>query len=308
MRSVMSGKGSESSPRRRDRLHGRSGRHAILTPPGALVLALLLAAPAVLRAQDLPTSTPDAEGIIYVEVQPDDSLWSIAARAGLTIPELLALNDLTEDVVLRPGDLLIVAQVEPPVTPTSAVPTATLAPPTATATVEKPRTAVCILAYDDQNRDGTYDPAEPLRANVAFTVFDATAVVGNYVTDGVSEPHCLEGLTPGVYHVTRSLLRDETLTTEGDWALNLADGSVLNLAFGSYRGGSANAAMTPDHEQQLQTRMALEPAATPTAVPAAPAPQGSSARLLLLAVAGFVLLLSAAVLTLLFASRRNARS
>jgi hypothetical protein len=264
--------------------------------------------PLTAAAQDAPTSTPDAEGAIRVAVQPDDSLWSIAARAGLTIPELLALNDLTEDVVLRPGDLLIVGQGAPPVTPTPAVPTATLPPPTATATVEKPRTAVCILAYDDRNRDGMYDAAESLRADVAFTVFNETAVVANYVTDGVSEPHCLEGLAPGVYHVTRSLLRDETLTTEGDWALNLAAGSVLNLAFGSYRGSSSAVAMTPDHEQQLQTRMALGPAATPTAVPPAAARQGSASRLLLLAVAGFVLLLSTAVLTLLFASRRNERS
>jgi hypothetical protein len=289
----------------------QSGKHrgakaALLSGLAAIILLAML--PLTAAAQDAPTSTPDAEGAIRVAVQPDDSLWSIAARAGLTIPELLALNDLTEDVVLRPGDLLIVGQGAPPVTPTPAVPTATLPPPTATATVEKPRTAVCILAYDDRNRDGMYDAAESLRADVAFTVFNETAVVANYVTDGVSEPHCLEGLAPGVYHVTRSLLRDETLTTEGDWALNLAAGSVLNLAFGSYRGSSSAVAMTPDHEQQLQTRMALGPAATPTAVPPAAARQGSASRLLLLAVAGFVLLLSAAVLTLLFASRRNERS
>lgn len=280
----------------------------VLPLVGLFGIMLLMMQPLTAVAQDAPTGTPDAEGHIRVAVQPDDSLWSIAARAGLTIPELLALNNLTEDVVLRPGDLLIVGQGAPPVTPTSAVPTATLPPPTATATVEKPRTAVCILAYDDRNRNGAYDPAEPLRADVAFTVFDQTAVVANYVTDGVSEPHCLEDLAPGVYHVTRSLLRDETLTTEGDWALNLATGSVLNLAFGSYRGSSSDVEATPDHEQQLQTRIAIESVATATAVPVPAVPQSSSPRLLLLAVAGFVLLLSAAVLTLLFASRRNVRS
>lgn len=273
--------------------------------------ALLLAGattPALIFAQAPPTSTPDAGGIIRVMVQQDDSLWSIAARAGITIPELLALNGLAENVVLRPGDELIVAQVTPAATPTADVPSPTPPLPTATATRLKPRTAVCMLAYEDRNRDGTFDPGEPLRGQVAFTVFNEEIVVGNYVTDGASEPFCLEGLEPGVYHVTRSLLRDETLTTEGDWALNLAEGTVLNLAFGSYRADAAAEQSTPNPEQQLQTRVALEPAETPT-VPAAPDNAGSRAvSWSLLALASFVLLLSGAVLTLLFASRRNARS
>ncbi|MCB9431758.1 MAG: hypothetical protein H6668_07190 [Ardenticatenaceae bacterium] len=42
-------------------------------------------------------------------------------------------------------------------------------------------------------------------------------MVGNYVTDGVSEPYCLEGLTPGNYSVTRSVEANETLTTGGNW-------------------------------------------------------------------------------------------
>lgn len=270
-------------------------------------LALLLAAPSGSVAQAGPTNTPDAEGNIRVVVRPDDSLWSIAARAGLTIPELLALNGLAEDVVLRPGDTLIVSVGPPPATPTSDVPTATLPPPTATATIARPRTAVCFLAYEDQDRDGSRDAGEPLRSDVAFTVFNEQAVVSNYVTDGVSEPYCLEGLEPGVYHVTRSLLRNETLTTEGDWALNLAEGSVLNLAFGSYRADPAAAQPTPNPEQQLQTRMALQPATTPT--PAAERANAAAAGGLgpLLALASFVLLLSGAVLTLLFASRRKAR-
>jgi len=280
-------------------------RGVLLSACLALWIILLMSWANSTAAQDAPTSTPDAEGKIVVEVQPDDSLWSIAARAGLTIPELLALNDLTEDVVLRPGDLLIVGRVTPPATSTSDVPTATKPPPTVTATAEKPRTAVCILAFDDQNRDGTLDSAEPLRAAVAFTVFNEETVVANYVTDGRSEPYCLEGLVPGVYHVTRSLLRDEILTTEGDWALNLAAGSVLNLAFGSYQVASSEP--TPDQEQQLQTRIAVEPPVTPTLTATETGFADSSSRWLLLAIASFVLLLSLAVLTLFFASRRNAQ-
>ena len=50
--------------------------------------------------------TPDETGVISVIVQPGESLWIIAARAGLTLPELLALNNLTEADVINPGDVL----------------------------------------------------------------------------------------------------------------------------------------------------------------------------------------------------------
>lgn len=209
----------------------------------SILLYLLLAAPALAQEPPLPTSTPDANGIIYAVVQPNDSLWWIAGRHGLTFAELLALNEgLTENTLIRPGDLLIVGVVEPPATPTvPPVPTATLPPPTPRPTVLPPRTAVCLLAFHDDNRNGVHDAGEGLRPAVAFTVYDATAVVANYITDGVSEPHCIEGLRGGDYHVTRSVNAQEILTTDGDWAISLQVGSVAQLAFGSYVRPAAGA-------------------------------------------------------------------
>lgn len=206
-----------------------------------LFVLLLLLLPAALLAQESPTPTPDAEGVIYVEVQPNDSLWAIAARAGLTLQELLDLNELQETSVVQPGDLLIIGYGTPPPTPTSDAPTPTLAPPTPPSTAVPPRTAICLAAFDDTNRDGVHDGAEPLRAGVAFTVYNDQEVIANYITDGRSEPHCLEGLEAGTYYVTRSIGRDEVLTTEGEWALTLVRGSVLNQSFGSYLGSVAQA-------------------------------------------------------------------
>ncbi|MFN2136731.1 MAG: LysM peptidoglycan-binding domain-containing protein [Candidatus Promineifilaceae bacterium] len=273
-----------------------------------LVLAVLAGTFfSVVEAQELPTATPDAEGIIYVVVQPDDSLWGIAARAGLTIPELLALNDLDESVVLQPGDRLIVARVEPPATATSSIPTPTLPPPTPTATAVQLRTAICFIAYKDLNQDGHFDPGEPSRPSVAFTIYNEQEVVTNYVTDGLSEPHCLENLTPGVYHVTRSVGKNETLTTEGDWALTLGSGTVLNLAFGSFDGRSQGLEPTLSADEQLSTRVVLTPAATPTTAPTAtPASISRPTLMAGLAVAILALLASTAVLTLLFVRRHRA--
>jgi hypothetical protein len=193
----------------------------------------------VSHAQDQLTATPDAEGLIYAEVEPNDSLWGIASRAGISLQELLALNQLGEDAIIHPGDRLIIGQVPPPATatiePATATPTNTRSPPTPTRTpAPPPRTALCFVAFDDLNRDGIRDIGEPLRPAVAFTIFDDETVVGNYITDGLSEPFCLEWMVPGDYKVTRSVGRNERLTTAGDWVLALNGGSVLNLEFGSY--------------------------------------------------------------------------
>jgi hypothetical protein len=227
---------------------------AIHNPLFLLLLALLLSTHPSALAQDAPTATPDADGNIFVVVQPNDSLWAIAARAGIPLAELLALNNLTEDSIIAPGDLLLIGRVEPAATPTVVVtpptPTATRPPPPPTATaVPPPPTAICLKAFSDLNRDGQHNPGEPFKAAVAFTVFTDRAVIGNYVTDGVSEPHCWENLPAGEYKITRSIGQGETLTTQGDWTISLVPGNIVELAFGSYTAvtpiATANPAAAP---------------------------------------------------------------
>lgn len=274
------------------------------------VAGWVLVPPAAIQAQETPTSTPDAEGNIYVVVQPNDSFWSIAARAGISLQELLELNGIEEDAVLQPGDLLLIGYGSPPVTPTSDIPTPTLPPPTLTPTSIPVRTTICLTAFEDLNQDGTFDPGEPLRSEVAFTVFNDQTVVSNYISDGVSEPFCLEDLEPGTYHVTRSIARDETLTTKGDWAMTLTYGSELNLAFGSYLQSAQLGEATPDSNAEFATRIA----ATPEVQPPAVVGEGSSVFnadpriIVLLGIGAISLLLGMAVLLFWLAYRRNKKS
>jgi hypothetical protein len=268
----------------------------------------VLVQPIAVQAQETPTSTPDAEGNIYVVVQPNDSLWSIAARAGLSLPELLELNGITESTVLQPGDLLLIGRGAPPATPTSDIPTATLPPPTLTPTTIPARTAICLTAFEDTNQDGILNPGEPLRAEVAFTVFNDQTVVSNYISDGVSEPYCLENLEPGTYHITRSIARDETLTTEGDWALTLTYGNELNLAFGSYRQSAQSGSATPDSNAQFATRIAGTPVPQPAVEEGGAALSTSPLIIVLLGIGLIALLLGVAVLLFWFAYGRNEKS
>lgn len=228
----------------------------------AVLLVLVLPGSGPVRAQTLPTATPDADGIIYVQVQPNDSLWSIAARAGISLQELLELNDLSEDALIRPGDLLIIGVTTPVPTSTAPPPTvtprSTSPPSTPTPTAVPPRTGICLLAFDDVNGNGRRDAGELLQAAVAFTIFNQDTVVANYVTDGVSEPHCIDHLAPGTYQVTRSVARNETLTTGGDKGVILQTGDLVELAFGATMAPVAAmtetaAAATPDGETAVAT-------------------------------------------------------
>ena len=268
--------------------------------------------------------TPDETGAITVIVQPGESLWVIAARAGLSLPELLALNNLTDADVINPGDVLIIGQGTPaaatpaPGAPPSGSPTPTLPPPTLRPSETPAEAAICLLAFDDLNRDGIHDAGEPLRAGVAFTIYNTAAVVANYVSDGVSEPKCLRGLVPGEYRVTRSIAPGEVLTTSGDWALSLTAGSELRQEFGSVIGvavadattaaGVATTAPSAGQSPGIAPPTAANPqptAAAPTAAvagqPAAPPAGGLDWRIAGVAVLFMGgLLLMGAVLLLLF--------
>ena len=60
-----------------------------------------------------PTATPDAEGIIYAEVPPGGSIWSVAANAGITLDEILEYNNLSKDDFVNAGQRLIVGYGDP---------------------------------------------------------------------------------------------------------------------------------------------------------------------------------------------------
>ncbi|NKQ37688.1 MAG: LysM peptidoglycan-binding domain-containing protein [Chloroflexi bacterium] len=197
-------------------------------------------------AQADPTATPNADGVIYYVVQPGDTLSAIAAYTGVPIETLLALNNLSNSDFIVAGDRLIVSIITPEATEVALTPTATRPPPTPTNTaVPAPPTLLCLTAFTDANGNGQQDPGEPLQAAVAFTVFDSTAVIANYVTDGLSEPYCVEIQTPGEYQVTRSVAPGETLTTSGNRTVIINQEDIVQLQFGGFIGPAPTAAATP---------------------------------------------------------------
>ncbi|MBI4928381.1 MAG: LysM peptidoglycan-binding domain-containing protein [Anaerolineae bacterium] len=97
------------------------------------------------------TATALPDGSLVHEVTPGQSLWGIAMAYGVTIDDILKINNLPANTVIWPGDkLLILPAFTPTVSPTvtetpvpatpSATPTSTLSAPTATSTPDNPPT------------------------------------------------------------------------------------------------------------------------------------------------------------------------
>ncbi len=270
-----------------------------------------------------PTATPNAEGVIYAEVRAGDSFWNIAARHGLTIDEIYALNDAGPNTTISVGDLLVVGSgvpggeeeqvvevaeepvVEPTVEPTAA-PTATPEPTGGT---------VCLKAFLDPNQNGQHDAGEGLKAAVAFTISNSETVVTNYVTDGFSEPYCIQGLESGNYQITRSVGPNENLTTAGDWTVSIADDTETIFAFGSYMDETAGGAGDTNAEVADAVLAANAAGAEGVAgVESGAAESGNSdlaadglglGLILVVAAVGLVLLLLFGVIILVVAGRRS---
>ncbi len=237
-------------------------------------------------------------------------MWSIAARAGISLPELLALNNLTENSIISPGDALIIGYATPEaIPPEELIPTATLPPPTPQPSATPSEAAICLSAFDDLDRNGVRGDGEPLRSAVAFTIYNTQAVVANYITDGRSEPKCVSGLSPGEYRITRSVAPGEILTTGGNWTLTLAAGSELHQAFGSFfaEPQTATPAGAPLSGSAMQPTAPPDPLPTPE-----PGTSGISGMLPQLAGVAVLfmggLLLLGAVLILLVRQSRNSSS
>ncbi len=307
---------------------------------GFVLATILLSKPVLAHtiglAQPLdPTPTPNADGVIIVIVQVGDTLWSVAARAGLTLDELLELNDLTRDSFIQPGQPLIIGYAEgsaPPsgpgggsattvtVTVTAAAnPSQTVTPqptatPPATATpqptpepvaVSETGGSICLKAFDDTNRNGLHDAGEPLRPAVAFTITnaDTQSVTTNYITDATTDSYCVTGLASGSYLITRSKAENEAMTTPDNWAVAMVDGATMNLVFGSYLDLSSPtpvAAAVSDTEDTNAAATSLtedDPAAE----------EGSNGIItgIVIAVVALAILLLVGVLAVILSARRS---
>jgi len=209
------------------------------------VAAPALAAPFA-QLTPFPTPTAGPDGRIMYTVQAGDSLWRIAAVAGIPLDELRALNNLGLNDVIAPGQKLLLGlggpassspTQGPPSTPTSELPTPT--PGTGTGTL-------CVLLYEDVNGDAIRQEEETSLPGGAISVndrFGEVSLTADTPSGGISEnlfPEteelgftCFEGLEKGDYNVTVAIPDGYNATTPLSFATYLNAGEEALLDFGA---------------------------------------------------------------------------
>ncbi|RMF33696.1 MAG: hypothetical protein D6759_06625, partial [Chloroflexi bacterium] len=148
--------------------------------------------------------------------------------------------------------------------------------------------SLCLQAYDDRNNNGIQEVGqEDLLPGVSFTLLTNEGVkLGDYTSDGVSEPYCFSGLPDGNYFVTVQPPQGYQTTTADRWAVPLSGGATVRLAFGV-------------------RKVQGEPLQTQPSAPAASAPGGPNLLNWIIGGLGILVLVAAGSVAVLFALGRR---
>ncbi|MBL8097115.1 MAG: LysM peptidoglycan-binding domain-containing protein [Anaerolineales bacterium] len=223
------------------------------------------------------TSTPRADGRIVYVVQAGDTGWVIAARAGLTVDQLRALNPGVDINVLSVGTELIVggspagaataapgatavATGDPAASPTpEASPTTgvepTAAQPSAEATTAVEGAQICVGLFDDTNGNRQYeiDGGEaPLYEGLLTLInADTGAQLTTHQMASGEDSYCFTGLTGGNYQVAVAGPNGYNPTVQPDVLVPVPAGSTgeYSVAFGFQRSSAAPEATAEPAEQ-----------------------------------------------------------
>lgn len=191
------------------------------------------------------TPTPGPDGRIIYIAQEGDSLWRIAAIAGLSLEELMAMNGIQPGDFLTPGTRLELGRAGPALATGEAggvVATPTEAEPTPTPSVSTGE--ICVLLFEDVNGNGRLEDGEPALAGGQISIADASgALAGELSTQSLDlevEPfgHCFEDLASGAYNVSAAVPPGYNPTTGLNLPVNLEPGDVKYLQFGAQASSS----------------------------------------------------------------------
>ncbi len=187
-----------------------------------------------------PTPTPNEQGQIIYIVQPDDTLWRIAAIAGLTLEELMALNGIQSGDILSTGAQLLLGSVAPTAVPETQI-TPTAATPTPTPLVGTGE--ICVMLFLDLNGNARVDAGEGPLAQGQVSLVDRTgALIGEHTTDETPEGYCFTDVQDGDYNVSAAVPPDYNATTSMNVPVRLQPGEIHYVEFGAQASAALQAA------------------------------------------------------------------
>ncbi len=207
------------------------------------------------------TPTPNADGQIIYDVQEGDNCTRVFLLTGVSIDQIIALNNLEADCNIFPGQKLILATVAPATaTPEGPTPTPTQAPPTPTPF--EGTADVCIVLYEDL--DGNQKRAEEefylaggvISMNNRSGAFSETRdTVGG--DPALVEPVCFEAVPEGEYNLSMGIPEGYNPTTSMNYALTVTAGDTIVVDFGAQPGSQMNATETVNDDQGMGGRSPL---------------------------------------------------
>ncbi len=180
-----------------------------------------------------PTPGPDGR-ILYIAQPEDDSFWTIAAKAGISLDQLYALNGI------QPGDYLITGMelllgLAGPVAPTP-LPDE-FAPPTPIEPSPTPlfnTGEICVLLFLDANGNARLEEDEVVVTDGQISVVNASGVLVAEATTGDNpEGECFEGLEAGDYNVSAAVPPEYNPTTTMNLPMRLQAGDIKYVQFGA---------------------------------------------------------------------------
>jgi uncharacterized repeat protein (TIGR01451 family)/fimbrial isopeptide formation D2 family protein len=91
---------------------------------------------------------------------------------------------------------------------------------------------LCLVNFDDLNRNGVQDAGEPLLPGWTFKVTDQNGALVGTITSGTS-PSCLTVSHPGRYTISGQFMSGWAATTLNPQTVTLSPGQTLTLSFGN---------------------------------------------------------------------------
>lgn len=190
-----------------------------------------------------PTPTPGSDGRIIYIVQQDDTLWRIAAIAGLDVADLRDLNNLDPDDIVYPGMQLILGLGGPAAQQPTQGTAPTQAPAEPTPTRVPGNGTLCVLLFEDVNGDSMRQEEEVSLAGGAINISNREGSVSltedTPAHDPLSETQdylCFENLQEGDYNVSVAIPEGYNPTTALNSPVELVAGDITYLNFGAQAG------------------------------------------------------------------------
>jgi hypothetical protein len=200
-----------------------------------LIAARVEARPLAQAAYQTPT--PNVDGQIIYTVQEGDSCTRIFLLTGVSIDQIIELNNLTAECILTPGQQLIIARVAPATpTPEGPAPTPTPGPPTPTPFDGNGE--VCVVLFEDLDGNQMRGENEVYLAggvvsinNRAGTYSETLETVGG--SPDLVEPACFEEVPEGDFNLSMGIPEGTIATTSLNIPLEVAAGDTIVIDFGA---------------------------------------------------------------------------